>query len=60
MFTFWDPDMWEKGVKEFSVMYADLENKEAGAAAAFLGMGAGVSGVVVGGGLQVLWPARVA
>ena len=52
--------MWEKGVKEFSVMYADLENKEAGAAAAFLGMGAGVSGVVVGGGLQDFWPARVA
>ncbi|KAL5524236.1 CDC36 [Sanghuangporus sanghuang] len=28
MFTYWDPDMWEKSAKEFTVMYADLENKE--------------------------------
>lgn len=26
-FTFWDPDNWEKGRKEFTVMYADLEDK---------------------------------
>lgn len=29
IFTYWDPDMWEKGIKEFTVMYADLENKDA-------------------------------
>ncbi|EJC98405.1 uncharacterized protein FOMMEDRAFT_143204 [Fomitiporia mediterranea MF3/22] len=28
IFTYWDPDMWEKNLKEFTVMYADLENKD--------------------------------
>lgn len=27
VFTYWDPDMWEKGVKEFTVLYSDLEIK---------------------------------
>lgn len=27
LFTYWDPDNWEKGRKEFTVMYADLEDK---------------------------------
>jgi CCR4-NOT transcription complex subunit 2 len=27
MFTYWDPDNWEKSRKEFSVLYADLEDK---------------------------------
>ena len=28
IFTYWDPDMWEKSLKEFTVMHADLENKD--------------------------------
>ncbi|THH03662.1 hypothetical protein EW145_g6105 [Phellinidium pouzarii] len=28
IFTYWDPDVWEKGLKEFTVLYADLENKD--------------------------------
>lgn len=27
VYTYWDPDLWEKGVKEFTVLYSDLEIK---------------------------------
>ena len=41
---FWDADMWEKGVKEFLVMDADVEDKEVGDSV-FSGMeAAGVQG----------------
>lgn len=27
LFTYWDPEVWEKNRKEFTVMYADLEDR---------------------------------
>jgi CCR4-NOT transcription complex subunit 2 len=29
MYAFWDPENWEKSRKEMTVMYADLEEKNA-------------------------------
>ena len=26
-YAFWDPEVWEKGQKEISVLYSDLEEK---------------------------------
>ena len=26
-YAFWDPEVWEKGQKELTVLYADLEEK---------------------------------
>ena len=28
VFTYWDPEVWEKNTKELTVMYADLESKD--------------------------------
>lgn len=73
LFTYWDPDNWEKGRKEFTVLYSELEDKSSpvfagpslqpAAGAAGAGVGAGVGGQAGGqsaGGGQAAQAAQAA